>query len=75
MLEEETIFTEEIQMNMHPDTLVRLTVSLQQTDAILGALSALPFSQVSDLILNIRGQATAQIMAMQPVNPTEEPTT
>lgn len=42
-----------------------LKLSLQEVNAVLGALGKGPFDQVADLINNIRQQAEPQIPRMQ----------
>lgn len=49
--------------------MINLKLDVQQIDMILGALAEQPFKVVADLIINIRGQAVAQL---QP-KPAEDP--
>jgi hypothetical protein len=46
---------------MSPDFRITLSLSIQETDQILGALSELPFKMSADLIGKIRTNAFAQI--------------
>lgn len=45
---------------------INLKLSLEQVNGIIGVLGMLPFSQVADLLNNIRNQAIAQVQAATP---------
>lgn len=51
--------------------MVTIKLEVQQVDMILGALAEQPFKVVADLIINIRGQALAQLNP--PPAPAEDP--
>ena len=46
---------------MSPDFRVTLSLTIQETDQILGALADLPFKVSADIISKIRTNAVAQI--------------
>lgn len=49
------------------DPVVSITMTVEQANTILGALSKLPFEQVVDLIAAIRNQAQEQLQSAAPV--------
>jgi hypothetical protein len=58
---------------MNGNTPVNLVLSLDAVNVVLGALSALPYSQSAGVIAGIQHQTQSQIVAMTAEQPAVEP--
>lgn len=50
-------------------TEIKLTLTLDEVNGVLGALGNVPYVQVKDLIEKVRGQAVPQAQAAEAANP------
>ena len=56
-----------------PDTVLRLTLTAGQVQAVINALAACPYNDVADLIAVIRDQAIQQIAGTGPATGEAQP--